>query len=76
MTKTKAKVDRKTAALIRLYMDQSLAVDMLPYSNQFEWIWEEYWKVEPITRRQMYLKLINLRKRGLLPRRTTRNINT
>lgn len=64
-------MDKKIALLIKLYTEQPLAVDRLPYTIEFDRIVEEYSrqlneKVEHIV---IYRRLVNMRKQCLLPKK-------
>ena len=63
--------DTKLAALVRLYADQPLAVDRLPYSRELKTIVRKFRHQthEEIEEAQIYYILLNLRKRRLLPKK-------
>jgi len=57
--------------LKKLYDEQGLTVDMLPHSEQERMIVESYnaLKHDHITKREVYIALMNLRKRSKLKRK-------
>jgi len=57
--------------LKRLYDEQGLTVDMLPHSEQERRIVESYnaLKNDHVTEREVYIALMNLRKRSQLKRK-------
>lgn len=65
------------ALLIRLYHEQILSVDKLPYTEEFDHIVSEYNRRHPndgAGHQDIYRMLVNMRKNGKLIRKTNRNI--
>ena len=51
-----------------LYSECELTVDRLPYSDEFETIYEDFGN-EKISKSELFLALANMRKRKELPRK-------
>jgi hypothetical protein len=65
------------ALLIRLYAVQPLAADKLPYTPEMDEIVKQYNEkhiTAPISHCTAYRALLNMRKRGVLVRKTERAI--
>lgn len=67
--------DPQTSMLVRLYDEQPLAVDRLPYTNEFNKLVADFrfntgvWT----THRSLYTTLMTLSKTGGLPTKTSRS---
>jgi hypothetical protein len=58
--------------VVELYSQVDSAVDQLPYTEQFDWLYDEFCKMagEPIKKSHFFRLLTNLRKtKGGLPRK-------
>jgi len=65
------------ALIVRLYHEQPLSVDKLPYTDQFNHIVNEYNRRHPsngMDHQMMYRTLVNMRKNKKLIRKTTRTL--
>jgi hypothetical protein len=58
------------SAMAECYVHQGVAADQLPYTEQFERLWEavQIRTGEALTRAEFWRLLANARKRGVLPR--------
>jgi len=55
--------------LIDLYLRSGLPADQLPYTDEFEYIYDQLRQAGDTRSKQaVYLRLLNLRKSGRLPR--------
>jgi hypothetical protein len=63
-------VDEVTEAIIRYYPKLGLAVDELPYTQEFDELYEKVKKVVEVrvTKHQLWKLLLRARKRGRLQR--------
>lgn len=65
------------ALLVRLYHEQKLSVDKLPYTEEFNHIVDEYNRrhsANEMDHQTMYRTLVNMRKNKKLIRKTTRTL--
>ncbi len=65
------------ALLIRLYHEQHLSVDKLPYTEEFDNIVKDYNRRHPVNtmdHKAIYGTLVNMRKNSKLIRKTTRTL--
>ena len=60
--------DPEKEQLRGLYAECALTVDRLPYSEEFESIYEDFGN-EKISKSELFLALANMRKRKELPRK-------
>ncbi len=58
------------SVLAECYQRQGMAADQLPYTEEFEWLWEEVQRSTGavLTQAEFWRLLANARKRGALPR--------
>lgn len=68
---------RELQYLLKLYSNQSVTVDKLPYSEEFDLmvkLFKSKYASCTHTSRDFYITLLSLRKAGKLPRKTERKV--